>query len=89
MEVKRVYLDRLFDLIREQGENFEMDPQEDDVVLLHPHEIKKFSENLLNSMEELLKVELQTEEEVFEEPEEATIDLFLYDDDEDEDEEDE
>ena len=89
MENKRINLEKLFDLIRGISENYETQNGEDDIIILKPHELKKFSEDLIGSMEEFIKEEVEEEAESVEETDDDfEYDSFLYDDDDDDDGED-
>jgi hypothetical protein len=88
VENKHVNLEKLFDLLRAVGENYESQSGEEELLLVKPHEVKKFSEELMAATEDFIKGEVDDgAAEGSEETEENFIeyDTFLYDDEDDDD----
>ena len=58
MSSKKVYLENLFEEIRNFAQDYETPTDEKDVVLLKPNEFRDFSSNLVNVLKKFSEKEL-------------------------------
>lgn len=64
MEIKKIYLEQLFEKIRTLAEEYEMDAIETDAVLFKEKELSVFSEDLIQVVNNFIKNELNGDEEL-------------------------